>query len=207
MLLAFQLRNVWIIQAGQPIMRIGFDIDGVLANFNEAILQYINRRIVSNYTEKSITSWEYYDCIEEVTEPMQKAIFVEASETRWFWYRLKCYNQEDMDSIAILSEKHNIYFISNRFENPTEDYTLWQTRRWLDKFHIHPAGVIITQDKAEICKILNLKYFIDDDQRNEYAINKDQLRTRCYLLNRPWNEKAEANYRLDTVEDYINLIN
>ena len=188
-------------------MRIGFDIDGVLANFNGAMMHYINKKVVGGHTEKSITSWDYYDCIPGFTEEMQKKAFIEASKKKWFWLRLKCYNQEDMDSIAILSEKHNIYFISNRFENPTEDYTLWQSRRWLDKFHIKPAGVIITRNKAEICKMLNLNLFIDDDPRNEDAINKDQLHTRCHLLNRSWNEKADAGYRLDSVEDYINLIN
>ena len=184
--------------------RFGMDIDGVLANFDRGFLDVLNRVYGKEYTEEDLENkrdWDYFKTLEDLTLEQENDAFKYLGE--WFWLRLEPYDQKAMLAISLLSEKHNIYFITDRHPNPTKELTLWQTRKWLEHFNISPAGVILTKEKPQACKLLGLEYFIDDNVKNVNNINKTD--TKCFVMNKSYNSKCKAE-RIYSIWDYISII-
>ena len=187
-------------------MRIGFDLDGVVADFVPEFLKILNRLYGNGWTIDQLrnkSSYYFCECLPGLTHDMEWDAFEHLGE--WFWLMLKPFDVNMMKVLALLAEKHNIYFVTNRAPNPTDELTLWQSRRWLEQFGIKPAGVILTKDKGQACKLLKLEMFIDDYAKNVYEITKHSD-TKCYLIDKPHNRDYKTDLRVGTVFEYINKI-
>ena len=155
-------------------MRIGLDIDGVLAQFDKAFLERINELYLTSFTLEDLklkTTWNFYKHVPGLTKKMEDGSITNLGE--WFWLTLDPFDKKVMLALAVLAEKHNIYFITDRAPNPTAEMSLWQSRRWIEQFGIKPAGVILTSDKSGACNLLNIDYFIDDRSENVISINNN----------------------------------
>jgi len=182
--------------------RIGFDLDGVLSNFNRIILQTIKEMFGLSYTEDQITDWYYYNCLPGFTEEMFDKLFERLVKKKDIWKNAKPYDDKTMRMVADLSWKTNLYFITSRFPNRTHEDTLMQTREWIKAHNIDAAGVVLTREKAAACKLLGLDLFLDDNAENvkEIAENSE---THCFLLDRPYNQGYKTDHRVMSVKEFL----
>lgn len=181
-------------------MRVGIDVDGCLADFNEAFI----RRIVK-MTGRDLfgpgyepTTWNYPESVGYTTGEVD-AIWQAIRTDRVFWYTLNAY-PETSQAMVYLSERilggDDVYFITAR---PGRDAKK-QTEMWLQKefsyilFQPVTPTVLISSHKGLCAQALGLDVYIDDRWENclEAAAmhwKGEQPKCRTFLLDRPWNRE------------------
>lgn len=180
-------------------MRIGFDVDGVLADFNAGLIE---RAIQVTGEDKfpprpfAIPTWNYpqhYGYSAEQVSAVWEAI--KGSET--FWASLPSYDwtMAVLDKLVTLRhDGHDVYFITAR----PGCYAKLQTEDWLERYGFEGPTVLITAAKGSAAITLDLDTYIDDKPENIQDVAEVLNNTRfvrkqevdspaVYLLNQPWN--------------------
>jgi uncharacterized HAD superfamily protein len=173
-------------------MKIGIDVDGVLADFNKT---YITRCL--DVTGKDlfparpfeITTWNYPESYGYTKEEVS-AVWESIKADRVFWASLRPYEttSDDMDALMTrMRAGDDVYFITARpgvnAKRQTEGWLYAQMG--LVALHPFTSTVLITSHKGLAARTLDLDIYIDD--RWENCLDVAQTKTRTFLLDRPWN--------------------
>ena len=174
--------------------RIGIDLDGVLANFNEGFA-----RILEGVTGQPITLpkegpeiWDWpvlFAPPEHVNEAWSRLKHYDL-----FWRSLNAMADPDIDDAFKLLEGaacdgDDLYFITSRVGRMVQ----YQSADWI-KFYtgICYPSVLVCHRKPIAAIALELDAMIDDFPPNLALF--DGTQTKCYLVNRPWNAGAEGRF-------------
>lgn len=197
-------------------MRIGIDIDGVLADFNSAFIP-----LIIDVTGKDlfpprpfdIPTWHYpqhFGYTDAEMDFKKGPVWSAIRNNPEFWYTLPAYDgaQEFLRKLDI--GYHDIYFITSR----TGVNVKMQTEAWLEynNFGLHTPNfgfptVLISDYKGAAAKALNLDLYIDDRTSNALDVNHESPTTKVIIMNRPWNI-ADVNTlpRVDTLQQFEKFI-
>lgn len=169
-------------------MRLGFDIDEVMADIITSLLKFMYDKYKIS---RSISVFEKYGLEEcryifndKLNEEIKKQLR-ELVHSNTFLYGLRpIYGA--IDSInALHSEGHSIYFITSR---PNKNKKV--TYDWFAKHEISYDDIVVTNgiSKGDVVNSLDLDMFVDDhgDYLNDImSVNK--INTKLLLLDKPWN--------------------
>lgn len=189
-------------------MRIGTDIDGVLADFSNSLFKIVNDlwpgRISSKYIVKD---WNYTDVIAKNEWPI---IWSEIQSTPFFWCDLK-----PLDGVLALQKfvknhpEHEFYFITARTQTGEMSASV-QTKMWLldrglfGNGRSHVKVVEHAAEKKAYIQSKELDYYLDD-----YAPTIEDLqnvpRTKSYLLSTHYNRASQAP-KVYSVDEYLKII-
>lgn len=203
--------------------RIGCDVDGVLAQFNDSFIDLIVKETgIDMFPPRpfDIPCWHYPQFYGYKNKDQLNKIWdiIGASET--FWYTLKPY-PETTEIILQLYGRilagDDVYFITTRpstglvtAKHQTERWLMNQTVGHLTVWADFCPTVLVTDDKGPVAKALNLTHFIDDKWENCIAV-KDQSNAMVYLLNRSWNMLPNTNIngitRVNSVLEMLKELN
>ena len=190
-------------------MRIGVDIDGVLANFNDSFISTIievTGRDLFPERPFDIPTWYYPEFYGYTKEEMDFVIgsvwkAVKANET--FWQNLKPY-PTTLNDLRYLVEREDsgdeVYYITDRAGITPK----FQTEMWFlgqDGTDVVPT-VLISGMKGLCAKALKLDVYIDDKWENILNVIEMSPNTRVFILDRPWNrghDDVEAQYGIERV--------
>lgn len=191
--------------------KIAIDVDGVLANFTKAMIELAAKmypgRVGPEYEPKD---WWYSDAFSkgELNELISKA-----HSTPNFWFTLDPY-PENVAALArwMVMQKHqDIYFCTSRM--PSVGTTVAkQTSLWIDQMGIRSLhnymAVAVVEDsnkKVAVYDALGVEYSIDD--KAETVEQCDSLKGhKAYLLDRPWNQDAKVNRRVQSLDSFLREI-
>jgi hypothetical protein len=182
---------------GEHALKIGFDIDGVLANFNRGYIQLLaDLGGLELDPEYAPQRWHY-----EADLGVSKAVVNKAwdtiRESDTFWVDLDPY-----DVLLEELEDHDLYFITTRVGNKVKR----QTEVWLYGYqHLQCPTVLISANKGPVAAGLELDVFIDDKLENILDVEAASPKTRTYLLNQAYNQHGEVKCRVDTVQEMLKL--
>ena len=163
-------------------MKLGIDIDGVLAEFNTAFKKFFPK--ISDDFVPDVWDWprKYGATDDELEEAWD--ILRDSSD---FWRRLSPYPEMAEQSKVIndlSADGHEIYFITAR-----EGWCAkFETETWLRQHGVAYPTVIISPGsrKWKVCSALELDAMLDDSLDNVRVISNV---CRTYLLDRPWNQQ------------------
>jgi len=186
-------------------MRIGLDIDGVLASFESQMIPLIvaitGRDLFS--PDFSIQVWDWPEALGYTPAEMSR-VWDTINQHRHFWDRL-----EECSGMAVLRQRwpsllavgHEVAFATAR----PGTTALGQTRTWLHIAGCPEADITITSYKGSFCRDRKIDCYLDDRLGNIQAVVRDSPTTRAYLLTRPYNAAAEAVgfIRVPTVEEFF----
>ncbi len=167
-------------------MRIGCDIDGVLADFNTAFIArviHITGHDLFPPRPFDIPCWAYPQFY-GYSEAEESAVWKDICADPTFWQSLPDYadTQASIDYLMTRQQAgDDLYFITSRPGIAAKV----QTERWLRRHKVGNPTVLISSDKGGCCRALKIDTYIDD--RWENVVDTAAIGVRTALLNRPWN--------------------
>ena len=173
-------------------MKIGVDIDDTITLSWETLIPYYAKTF--NISENEIKKGKpYYESVKhlvtldeyfEMVLPIYDEIVPQVP--------LRPHVKEAIDKLYELGNE--VYFITARGRGHTDPYTV--SKNFLDEYHIKYEKIIVNcEKKAEMCKELGIKLFIDDSHKHCLAAKDkgiDTLMPRNY-----YNDEYEDINKFD----------
>jgi len=182
-----------LLETSENIIKIGIDVDGVVANLNDKLLElanemyfypngYYHKKLEKKLKASDIITFDYTECTQLNNEDM-KEIF-KVLETEKALLELKPL-QDAQKVINYLHHFFDLYFITSRakyYANAEE-----QTFEWFDnnKIIYSKSNFFFDNKKPGLAKKLGISKFIED--RAETALELAENNIDVLLLNYPWN--------------------
>lgn len=161
-------------------MKIGFDLDGVLYDWQRAAYNWCV------YFNKELKSFEEF--FDKLNTDEYSEIFRYNLIRIPLLYRVYPIRKDLKEMLNRLSEKNTLYYITNRPEEVT-----WSTEKWLEENDIPQRNnLVISQDKTVDIRRLNLNFYFED--RYDVA-KKLRLITDVVLVEQPWNKKFKNEFK------------
>lgn len=179
-------------------MRIGFDIDGVLANFVKAYqhlcVQVTGKDLFvpSDVYDPPCWDWPQF---RGYTDAEVSTVWAIIKRDDTFWLNLEPHenNVSALSAVLLdLERKHDVYYVTSRVGVGAKR----QTKLWLmDHLRYHARcrtepTVLISREKGKIAHALKLDAFLDDNWDNVVDVVNTSPATRTYLLNRSYNTRG-----------------
>lgn len=177
-------------------MKLGFDLDGCVANFNTAfhalLCERHGDRFPKDYNPADPPVWEWPRHF-GYTREEENACWKEVWASRTFWQHLNVIKGEEL-TIQVLNLLHKqdgfeVYFITNRRGEAAQYQSGW----FLANAGFRHPSVILARDKYPIVRALQLDAYIDDkiETANDLARENEEgtIPTRVYLRHTSHNQE------------------
>ena len=182
-------------------LRVGIDIDGVLADFITPYIAEMNRIQGSNIVvaKSAIDEWHFETKV-GFTGKTREAFWTQAQKDEAFWFNLpSLFTQEDYEALfrLVYTHKADVFYVTKCPLNMRKIREDWIMKQLLPR-----APVIATNHKGHIAYGLELHAMIDDKPENLIDVRKHcGLVPECYLINQPWNAHSYYPYmkRVDSL--------
>jgi uncharacterized HAD superfamily protein len=163
-------------------MRVGYDIDGVLADFKTACIREAEFYDALPEFPSSPHDWDKYK-----PEGFEQ-LFNNVKNSATFWLSLPVLYHAWLHQPFI--REHGVCYITARdWKNPD---LLKVTETWLAKNGFPNYPVYGAVDKREKVREMELDFFVEDNWQNWMMINSD-TDCQCLLLNTPHNENRRVD--------------
>jgi len=141
-------------------IRVGFDMDGVLANFNKTFRE----------TAASLDNGATYDTAtgRGLTADTMKRVWDHIGRTSQWWLQLEAYEPEQIERIYRTSRERRweVYFMTTRPPSAGET-TQFQTQWWLESHRFPmPAVLTVPGSRGDAANALKLDITVDDRLTN-----------------------------------------
>jgi len=188
-------------------MRIGIDLDDVLADFISEFAEIAYDIYGRPQPETKPVDWEWSNF--GLSKEEQGVVWDRIINTFNFWEKLMVEPGADRISmVRLLQDGHDLVFITARAK--TSGYTVQeQSARWLNKnFGISYPTVIVDTNKGPLAAALKLDYFVDDRPKNCWEIQDAVPTCKVFLKNSSHNVNQDLGYRpLERVKDFNEFVN
>lgn len=159
-------------------MKLGIDIDDVIAEFVPSFLIYHNKKRGLSLQYKDIKTYD----INEYSGISKDDLWEDIKE---FYQTSEFHNLTPVKGIDTLSNSdHDIYFVTARLDS-TEQPTI----NWLDRYNLIQDDnrlFMNVKNKGHLCKMLNLDVLIDDSIKNLNTCEENGIVP--VVFDRPWNQ-------------------
>jgi len=190
-------------------MKIGIDIDEVLAEFMEAFFGYYESAFGEKYFVKDIR--DYYSDFSRISGLNRKK-FLEIMDDfyRTGFYRKTRPVDGAVKAVGELSGRHELFAITARSEKVKKETMEFLEKHFLDvsfkvffSNELHEGANI---KKEDICKGLGIGVLVEDS--GKYAICYAEAGIKVLLLDKPWNQGVEHEniIRVNNWDEVLNEI-
>lgn len=196
-------------------MKIGFDVDGVLAEFCRAyeqrFIDLTGRNTFAPFEpEVGPKSWDWPVDLYGYTKAEESAVWEGIRNDPMF-----CVSLPPHADMTLLMQwytantwkahnKHDVYFITSR----VGPFAKAATEFWLKLFNIPTPTVLIVsgRDKGIVAKALKLDLFVEDNLDNANTIAAAGVKS--YLIDRAYNRTTNPGtvIRVDSLQDILPTI-
>ena len=172
-------------------MKLGFDLDGCLANFNVPFYKLLiarhGDRGPKDYNPADPPVWEWPRYL-GYTEAEERQCWDEVWSGRSFWQELQAIPGEERTIIMLhamnVYDGHEIHFITNRKGRAAQYQSAW----FLSRYGFNQPSVIIAKEKLPIVRALQLDAYIDDKIETANELSASDITTRIYLRSTAHNQ-------------------
>jgi len=169
-------------------MRIGIDIDEVLADSLSAIINYHNDIYGTELTREQFRSYRFWETWGGTMDEAIQKIY-DFHKTPYFANMLPVAGSQA--GVQALKDKHDLYIVTSRQNDIIEATKQWVEQYFPNTFtdihfanHYSQSGSPLT--KKTICDAINVDLLIDDSR--EFAVECLQPDRKVLLYDCPWNQ-------------------
>jgi len=183
---------------------LGIDVDGCLANFNEAFravqIRTSKRDLFpAKWADDQITCWNWPTDQYGYTKEEYKSAWEQVWASDKFWAQLTPYPDTIRFFKSIRPISDDIYFITQRAGRSVKR----QTENWLKRYGAGEIPtVLISGDKAGCCEALGITHYIDDKDENCLDV-QSKSGANVTMLARGWNHEQIGIPRIDKLEEWV----
>jgi 5'(3')-deoxyribonucleotidase len=191
-------------------MKIGIDIDEVIADFLSGMIDYHNKNYGTNLKPEDFKSYDFWhvwggskeDTIAKVFEFYESDVFKNLNPI-----------DDSISAVNQLMSDFEIAIITARPEHISKYTEQWLEKHFSNKIEIHHTTDFYKNSgkpkkKSDVCKENGIDVFIDDSLR--YALDCFSDKTKVLLFgNYPWNQcdkLSEGIVRAHTWDDVLKEI-
>lgn len=185
-------------------MRIGIDLDGVVCDFTNSARLLMLTLFGKPASDKVQTSWNFESL--GLTPQEEKTLWQQIDRCP-NWWRDSIKRLPHTNLLEQVDQNHELFFITNR--KPAAGWSIErQTKYWLLRYtSVYCPTVLVTKDKGEVAKALNLDYFIDDKPANCEDVYSNSHKTIVYIQDAPYNQGEVPHLqRASSLNDFFNKI-
>ncbi len=187
------------------MLKVGVDIDGVLANFT-ASARTLCKELFNGRPDDSLiqTTWAFESL--GITKEEESLLWRKIDSIPNWWMTLK----PEMDAWLINNLCHDsnyrVVFITNR-KNGTGLGVDIQSAYWLeDNFELSHANVVISDDKGPVAKGLGLDYYIDDRPKNVSEVAAAAPNCKTFLKKATYSTTFDYPNRISSFNEFAKII-
>lgn len=176
-------------------LRIGVDLDGVLADWNSsfarALIRVTGRDLLPRLVDFEPPYWDWPSYYGYTKAEVAQTREVTGNELD-FWAGLGAYPgaPETLRLLKLMAARYDhIYFITDRYGASAKR----QTEGWLGQMGFSGATVLISPYKGDLAAALRLTHFIDDKIENCIDVVLETL-AQTLLIDRPWNTDNQPQW-------------
>ena len=179
-------------------LRLGIDLDGVVADFNSGWVERYNRDFDADLSVDQIVEW---DAPTHLTHFSGMGQFWEWARTcgegRSLFRPLRPY-ADALDSLRRLRRRgHKIVILTTK-----PDFAVHDTYAWLSEHEVPTTEVHILDDKTTVeCDI-----YLDDADHNLEAISASRPDATTCRFVRPWNSPAPGLVDIDGWGSFVEFV-
>lgn len=166
-------------------MKIGIDLDGVLADFIGGF-RPICKEVSGKPCEGDQGSWDFSNW--GLTKQERRKAWEQACKVFNFHLSLKPLPDVLRGHLEQFSHEHTLFFLTSRVKTPGFSVEK-QTAAWLVRhLYVEYPTVIVGPHKGELAAALRLDAFIDDKPKNLYDVATQSSRTKLYVRDQTYNQ-------------------
>lgn len=180
-------------------MRLGIDLDGVVADFNAGWIGRYNKAFAATLHDSQVVSW---DGLVDLTHFRDMEEF-------WVWARggtpeesasifrdLPVYDGA-LPALEELAREHDVVIVSSKY-----DWAIPDTLEWIAEHRIVTREIHFVWDKASVdCDV-----YLEDAPHNLEALVAAQPGATVCRFVRPWNEPVEGAVDVAGWPEFVQLV-
>lgn len=178
-------------------MKLGFDIDGIVADMAQSLIDHANEKYNLNHTTEifvyhNIFKDEYTDD-DALNKEIAQSIVDNVIHDEDAIYEVKPY-KEAVEAVLKLKRQHSIHFITSRRKDEKRITIEWLRKCNIPFDSVHCTGsatALGESNKGMLGRSLNLDFYIDDQSEHLEAMHKfkERWHKKLALYTRPWNRE------------------
>jgi hypothetical protein len=186
------------------IPKVGIDLDGVVANFQQGLLDILT-------LVNPIQTYDWHDLRPDTLDVDLRKAQQLAREMPNFYAELPVFDDDDLTCLRDAVDATRIYgmFVATRAPlalpgragDPCEQSLQWlydhDFRGWL-----HTE--FDSTDKVQSLLSRGIAYHLDDDPADVEALRAVGIE--AFLITRPWNEQLHCPYRVESIAQFLDIV-
>ena len=175
-------------------MKLGFDIDGIVADMAQSLIDHANDKYNLNHT---VEIFVYHNLFKDkytdddaLNREIAKAMVDNVIHDENAIYEVKPY-EEAIEAILRFKRLHSIHFITSRRKDESSITIAWLRKHKIPFDSVHCTGPSEPgqSSKGMFGRSMNLDFYIDDQSKHLEAMYKFKARwhKKQALYTRPWN--------------------
>lgn len=186
-------------------MKIGIDLDEVLADFLSALIKFHNEKNGTDFKREQFHSYKVHEIWGGTHNNTMEEIY-EFYGTKYFEDIMPI--PGSIENIEVLSRNNDLVVITSR-QNDISQKTL----NWIDKYFKNRfSGIFFTNDnswhgdtvsKSQICKNSAVEFMVEDYL--VYAADCAKSVRKVFLLDSPWNKTEDLPENISRVYSWSEI--
>jgi hypothetical protein len=187
-------------------LRVGVDIDGVLAEFVPSARKLCKQLFNGRPDDRLVqTSWAF-DSL-GISKDEENVLWNVIDNTPNWWMGLGKTPGASIEKMQELIQTCMVIFITNRKDGNVGKPIEEQSSSWLARtFRLLNPTVLIMNDKGPLLNALKLNHFVDDRPKNIQECNLYAPKCEATLLNETYNQDFIYDKRVNSFDEFVDKV-
>jgi 5'(3')-deoxyribonucleotidase len=182
---------------GDGRLRLGIDLDGVVADFNAGWIAKYNESFGTRLTPDHVDVWDAPTVLTHFTDMGEFWTWARSSGGGASIFRVLEPYHGAVEALGRLQRRHDVVIVTTK-----PSFAIHDTYAWIAEYRIPTREVHIVDDKSAVdCDV-----YLDDADHNLERLLRQRPQARVCRFVRPWNHPHDGAVDVHTWDDFESLV-